>query len=401
MISRRDVIKLGALGSVGGALLTGCGEEKAVVLDYPDRHIDPQDPNEHRMYRANANHTGLYGGAGPTQYGEALYTWKTTIYNFQRPLLYSNGTLYCSLDNSIVALDANSGARQSEYLYGSYDGFHGNGEAPNHAIDAGVLYFTIRGSVKAVQLSGGAEIWTYEMKDWKGYASSITLSNDTLYLVLGNTLVALDRADGTRRWLYEIKDRYNPPSPAFESGTVYLAGDKALHAIDSRSGKEKWTFAGSEDSFGHAPDFESPMVVNGRVFGATSRGILYALDESTGEKLWEMNASNRITAPSHYNGVVHTISSSGELIAVNTSDGSVRWVFSGFESSGDIQPPTVVDGVIYIVPNKSTWIAVHPFDGSERGRFELQNNIFNFPPLVTNGHVYMSWFAELYAVNSY
>lgn len=405
MISRRDALKLSAAGLIAPAALVGCGEEEVEVLDYPDQPITQTDPNDVPMFRGNAAHTGAMLGTGPTPVGQVQESWNLTIYNFQRPLLFSKGVIYAFIDFSVVGLDANSGEQVFEFDYGANDGAGMGLDSASQAVSDGILYLSLKDGIRAVDPTTARTLWTYETEEaWS--TPSLTLSNDTMYTVLSDKLVAIDSAVGRQRWRFKLKEGYARPSPAFDNGTVYAASADTLYAVDSRSGKEAWKFICPEpDEYDRARgDFGSPVVSDSLVFCPTSDGRLFAVDQLSGEEKWQYATEGGVIGikpPAVENGVAYAVSQDGNLYALDAKTGSKTWNFRFGDSDQYLQPPVVADGVVYIVPDDHTWIAVDASTGGELGRVTISDQMFNIPPLVTNGHVYMSWWAELHAIRSY
>jgi eukaryotic-like serine/threonine-protein kinase len=91
----------------------------------------------------------------------------------------------------------------------------------------------------------------------------------------------------------------------------------------------------------------SPAVTNGVVYVGSDDGNVYALNASTGAKLWSYTTGNAISnsSPAVANGVVYIGSEDNNEYALNASTGAKLWSYyiGAFSSS-----PAIVDGVLYI-----------------------------------------------------
>ena len=90
----------------------------------------------------------------------------------------------------------------------------------------------------------------------------------------------------------------------------------------------------------------SPAVANGVVYFGSLDNNVYALNASTGAKLWSYATGAGVqSSPAVANGVVYFGSGDNNLYALNASTGAKLWSYTtggGIDSS-----PTVVNGVVY------------------------------------------------------
>ncbi|HMP81220.1 MAG TPA: PQQ-binding-like beta-propeller repeat protein [Verrucomicrobiota bacterium] len=83
-----------------------------------------------------------------------------------------------------------------------------------------------------------------------------------------------------------------------------------------------WTFKA------HAPVRSTAAIVGDRVFVGCNDSNVYALDFSTGKKIWAATTDGTVeSSPLVLNGTVFVGSSDGHLYALNASDGKVLWKF--------------------------------------------------------------------------
>ncbi|MGC1297594.1 MAG: PQQ-binding-like beta-propeller repeat protein, partial [Alloacidobacterium sp.] len=137
----------------------------------------------------------------------------------------------------------------------------------------------------------------------------------------------------------------------------------------------------------------SPAVANGAVYVGSQDGNVYALNASTGAKLWSFATAtgNQVSSsPAVANGVVYfgsddpqywSIGIDSSVYALNASTGAKLWSYvivgETFDSSGAfISSPAIVDGVLYIHTQDG---AAELYDGAGTGQegslyaFELGN----------------------------
>ena len=92
----------------------------------------------------------------------------------------------------------------------------------------------------------------------------------------------------------------------------------------------------------------SPAVVNGVVYFGSGDGNVYALNASTGAKLWSLYHRRRsvISSPAVANGVVYIGSDDDNVYALNASTGAKLWSYTTGSNVGS--SPAVVNGVVYV-----------------------------------------------------
>ena len=110
----------------------------------------------------------------------------------------------------------------------------------------------------------------------------------------------------------------------------------------------KWTFTHVQPNISGTPA-ASPVVANGVVYigSPDSEAIVYALDASTGEKLWSYQANVGLAdSVAVENGMVYVGSLDDNVYALNASTGALVWMYV---TDGVIQSsPAVANGVVYV-----------------------------------------------------
>ena len=140
----------------------------------------------------------------------------------------------------------------------------------------GTIYVgTNGGKVYAVDADSGEENWVFE--DISEVRTIPVLADGTLYVAStgDSALHAIDPSIGTRQWRVSLDG--TPTSPVYADGVLYLgADDNYVYAHDADGGDELWNFQTGDAVV--AP----PVVVDDRVYAASTDGILYALGEGSG-----------------------------------------------------------------------------------------------------------------------
>lgn len=136
-----------------------------------------------------------------------------------------------------------------------------------------------------------------------GNASTTPLVlGDTVYVQdLQSNVYAIDLATGELRWTHDI-DRFQigPNGVALAYGNVYVAkGSTEIAALDAETGEEVWSTKLTEsetEGIDIQPTVAAGLVLASTVpisvkgqFAGGDRGILWALDAETGEKVWSFD----------------------------------------------------------------------------------------------------------------
>lgn len=152
-----------------------------------------------------------------------------------------------------------------------------------------------------------------------------------------------------------VQDYFSRLAPAVAYGKVFAASrDGIVVAMDQETGKKIWEqdFANYENySFKKAMLWYSNRAVSAKISGGlsvayqtvyfgTEDGYVYALEEATGELKWKVGVKGEvISAPAIDAGVVLVNTTSGHLIALNPENGEQKWV-----TEADV-PPLTLRGV--------------------------------------------------------
>ena len=173
---------------------------------------------------------------------------------------------------------------------------------------------------------------------------------------------ALDCDTGKLRWICGNRQQARFGNAVFFDGCFYFFGAQELICIKAATGKIKWI--APSDKWSPAP----PLITHQRVFAATSRGHLFALDRKTGRRLWEKKL-NRSLMPLHYDSPevggqmagpvlcgrnILQASSDGHLYAINAESGNIIWK-QQFDIPLTIAPAVHKDRLFIVTPDATLW----------------------------------------------
>jgi len=236
-----------------------------------------------------------------------------------------------------------------------------------------------------------------------------TVSNGTLYVGSNEgRLVAINLADESRQWAETLKTVTQPGlfgcaptagggcgtgtsrvaiygTPVVAGDLVYIAGyNGKIYAYNlSNISSLRWVYPRE----GNLQPFVSGLVeADGKLFIGGSDGRVYALDATTGDKLWEFATGEKIWGTPAIDGNTLYIGSfDKKLYALNTADGSKKWEF--VTEGAIISTPLVYNGTIYIGSFDRNLYAVNAIDGKLKWKF-MGENWFWAEPAVFNDTIY-------------
>lgn len=183
-------------------------------------------------------------------------------------------------------------------------------------------------------------------------------------------LFAVDATSGAQRWRIRIQNqRFTAPQAA--NGVLYLASwalkqeggpditDSYVYAFSAKDGSLLWRSNKIGDFI-----LSTPTIVNGVVYSGSRDSYLYAFKADTGKLLWHTNVSGEIySSPQVDNGIVYagvlqpgrptapgstsdTTPPRGIIVAMNASTGALLWqsVVANYQGT----PLTVFRAVLYL-----------------------------------------------------
>ena len=306
---------------------------------------------DHLTFRGDAQRTGNVSGTGPSS-PDLLWSEKLTPTGYiGGSASICDGRVYVSSwpdmsykgEQGIGCLDAEDGS----ILWLNPIG--GKGGASTPAIcDGRVFVGCWMGDLYCLDASTGDTIWNRTLEDdpqWWGVASSPLVIEDKIFVTSfsDGTLHALD-FDGDELWNLSTGNIDQYTSPAGDDDKIYFAGgDPALYCVDRSSFDILWKFATNDD-----PITSTPAVKDGRVYFA-ARDNLYAVDTTSGEKLWNQPLKGTISSPAISFDRIYIGTSEKTLNCYSASDGTLRW---SVEVNGPVvSSPLVTEERVYFGTN--------------------------------------------------
>ena len=312
------------------------------------------------MFRANAQHTGVYDQYSPTNTPLGVLKWKNQYHNSTTsPVVVGNTVFFGKRqDHNVYALDTETGSEKWNYTT------NGNINTPV-VVYHGILYAGTDGDygkenarLYALNITSGESIWQYVIEEKDMVHAAPTISNNILFIITDKRyLIALDAKTGLLKWRnsldYDSYSRGGSSSPAIENNIVYVGEgvqNKSVHALNSDTGDVIW----KTDTGQHF--LSSPAIANGLVY-VSSHGYeqgnitnmsscLMALDMKTGSIQWTYQTNKWIdTTPAVLKDMIFFGCDDTYLYALDAYTGALKWKFKG--EHGICSSPSILHDRVY------------------------------------------------------
>ena len=372
---------------------------------------------------ASASQLGVYVGSGDgilykldAKSGSLI--WHQQIDGSQipaSPAVAVGVVYYGSRDGSIHARNSATGSQLWSYQTG-------RSVLSSPVVVNGTVYVgSSNNYLYALNAKSGKQLWRYNAETGTGAAPTASAVDVGTAVVVNGVvygrasddvnhsyLFALDAANGAQVWRSQINNQIFS-NLQVENGEVYIASsaitqqggpsttDSYAYAFNAKNGTQTWRSAKISDVISGAP-----AVANGVVYVGSKDTNMYALDAKTGSSLWHYNAGGAIySSPQVVNGVLYagvassvstvtnnlkintsvdSTSTSGSIIALDATTGSLRWRHPLDKYIGS---PLVVNGnVVYVGTNNNFVYALSATGGSQVWSYQIASSVpFNNAPI--------------------
>lgn len=273
------------------------------------------------------------------------------------------------------------------------------------AYSKGYLYVTAGyDEILALSPVDGALLWRVRIP--APARAAPTIMDDRVFVsLLDNRLVALSAADGSFLWDFtgvsELSGLIGAASPAAGRETVIPAFSSGeLFALRVENGSMAW--AENLSAFrpvggvGGLSDIHGlPVIDKGMVIAISFGGKMAAIDERTGNRVWQRDIGGAET-PWVAGNHVFVLSGDGDLVALGRDDGSINWVTSlpRFEDQKDRDDPifwtgpVLAGGRLIVAGSNGVAVDVAPDSGKVIRTWKTGRNVAT-PPVVAGETLYL------------
>lgn len=206
------------------------------------------------------------------------------------------------------------------------------------------------------------------------------------------------------------------PAQSTFHGNVMRTGVYASPGPEQFNGV-KWKFKTN------GPVLSSPAIADGVVFFGSEDGLLYAVDQQTGQQKWKFQTKGAVSSsPAVENGVVYFGSFDGRFYALDANSGSLKWQFqTGYERRFQAKAihgnrpneqtipdawdfftssPAVFKGRVYFGSGDGNVYALDAQTGTLKWKFQTGDVVHSSPALADDTVYVGSWDSYLYALDA-
>ncbi len=215
----------------------------------------------------------------------------------------------------------------------------------------------------------------------------IVLVGQTSIQAQGNDGGNSENNPGSKIWERPRGDKFT--SPVVAEDHLFIGNLKQVVSLKTSSGKENWSQRTSAE-LEAAPSFAGEMV-----FAANIKGDVFALASDTGEIRWDYNGRTSTAPPAISDGRVFVATRSG-LLALDVKSGEKLWIAKSSQSFSD---PTACQGRVYAGTDVGTLYAINAKTGTPIWSFETSDEITSAPAVDGNRVYFESNDKTVYALN--
>ncbi|HQL73051.1 MAG: outer membrane biogenesis protein BamB [Planctomycetes bacterium ADurb.Bin126] len=196
----------------------------------------------------------------------------------------------------------------------------------------------------------------------QSWTSPITISTptgDQLITLANPWVIAYNSADGSELWRAEVLEGDGAPSPIFTNGLVIAGNTASKMAAIKPDGKGNITKDDQRIPWAiedNIPDICSPLSDGKRVYLLTSDGFLTVWSLANGEKAWELDTEQAVSAsPSLVGDKLVLLARKGACFIIPTGDqapGDLKALRRNELGEETVACPAFVDGRIVIRTRK-------------------------------------------------
>ncbi|BDH44939.1 outer membrane protein assembly factor BamB [Salmonella enterica subsp. enterica serovar Choleraesuis] len=244
------------------------------------------------------------------------------------------------------------------------------------AVQDSVVYAADRkGTVRALNVADGKEVWTVDLSEKTGFFSKnlpallsggVTVSGGHVYIGSEKAKVfALNTSDGSIAWQSDVAGEA-VSRPTVSDGVVLVhTSNGILQALDENSGAVKWTVNLDMPALSLRGE-SAPATAYGAAIVGGDNGRVSAVLLQQGQMIWQQRISQATGAteisrlgdvdmtPVIQNGVVYALAYNGNLTALDLRSGQIMWK----RELGSVNDLIVDGNNIYVVDQNDRVMAM-------------------------------------------
>lgn len=185
-------------------------------------------------------------------------------------------------------------------------------------------------------------------------------------LIIHETLIQGNSIDGIKaynlktrkeKWRIDLKGGIESQIHLSGKNLYFGANDGHFYRADAKTGQIKWKFLLKSEGIG------APLIHDGLVYFLTGKDILFALNETSGKKVWayknhqafSLFSIRGASRPAVYGDNIYVGFRSGDFLALNKKSGYVvrKFNLSFGKKFNDVDAEAIIDGNLIYISNYS------------------------------------------------
>ena len=311
------------------------------------------------------------------EHPQLLWEHRHNVRCVASPLAYKGMILFCDKHGQMKGLDEETGDERFSFALGS------DMEASFTIEDSTLFVGMIDGRVRALSLTDGSELWTYETEGQIAAAPLLTMVNDQPRLFVGsydNYMYTL--LPQTGKLVHRVETGYyiNGAAAVWQNYALFGGCDAWVRIVDAMTGE-------STDSLrldAYIP--ASPVVDGDNAYIADYRGDVYELTLAAGHikshrKLLaaaDDDDGGMLSVPVVTEDDVYLLTPNRRLVCLQRKDGKEKWHATLKVDVGECSPVLVDDRLL--VCTKTGVVTIHDAStGQQQWEYETGEQIISQP----------------------
>lgn len=330
-----------------------------------------------------------------------------------QPVVADGMVFTLDTDGDLTAFNVTDGSKKWRQSSIVKDEQKSGGIGGGIAYASGKLYVT-NGyrHLSCFDASNGHVLWSTALSTPS--QSAPTVANDKVFVItIDNRLQVFSANDGTAQWNYsgvvETTDLLGSVSPAVDATVVVLPQSSGeIFGLRAENGQVIWqdnlSTISHTGSLASLSDIRGqPVIDQGLVFAASYSGRMVALDEISGQRVWQKDIGSA-EMPWSAGDNVFVISTEQQMVALTRKTGDIRWVtqLPRFKDGDKDKPivwtgPVLAGGRLIAASSGGGIVEVDPQDGKIVKTTDISSPIFIAPVVAANTLFILTLKGELIA----
>ncbi|MEM9773843.1 MAG: PQQ-binding-like beta-propeller repeat protein [Chloroflexota bacterium] len=315
-----------------------------------------------------------------------------------------DSTLYVAYGPDVIALDVES---QEELWRYSGEGAVEFYAPPTPSDSDDILYLADFGRSGGLLSGGRLIVSLYALNDVQsGVPDPVWLRDDQINgrVVAGfandgdtlftgtsnNQIIAVDQESGDLQWTFDTENAIWS-APAILDDVIYASSiDRNIYAVDKNDGSVVWTHTLNGAGAGSPVVSADQERVYAGSFGQDFSGELIALNATDGSDIWQAKAADWVwAAPAEVDGLLVYGDIDGNVYAVDAMSGEQQWEV---QVNGSIVGDIVIADSTIIVPSGDEttlegFVTAFSLSGEQVWETEVGSHLQSSPAVLTGGKV--------------